>query len=276
ALGDVRFWITINEPTVYLKRGFLVGDWPPGRARSPLAGMRALYRMCRAHVAAYEVLHRSLPDARVGLAHSAPLITACRPERAADRAAARRRDLLWNDLVFRLISRRPWRRSRPRLDFVGLNYYTRSVVHRGRAGRAALFGEECHAHIERGPFSDLGWEVYPRGLLETLERFSALGLPLMVTENGIATRDEALRSAYLSAHLDVLGQAIAHGVDVIGYLHWTLMDNYEWSHGTEPRFGLLEVDFETQVRTPRPAFHEFGRAIRCARAASPTGTDSAA
>lgn len=265
--SQVRIWVTVNEPTVYVKRGFVTGEWPPARRRAWIAGARALRHMCGAHVAAYRVLHRHRSDALVGLAHNAPLIQACRPERAADRWVARMRDLVLNGLVFRLIgARRP--RNRPGgvpLDFVGLNYYTRSVVHWGGWGAGALVGRECSEHVERGPFTAMDWEIYPDGLFAMLDRFSWMGLPILVTENGIATEDESVRSAYLVQHLEALGRAVDRGLNVIGYLYWSLIDNFEWSNGTIPRFGLVAVDYETQARTSRPAFELYERVCRSNR-----------
>jgi len=102
-------------------------------------------------------------------------------------------------------------------------------------------------------FSPLGWECFAPGLRETLKLFRRYGVPLMVTENGIATSDEELRSRYVAEHIEALGQAVREGAPVLGYLYWTLMDNYEWVEGRSARFGLAAVDFATQQRTMRPA-----------------------
>ena len=122
-------------------------------------------------------------------------------------------------------------------------------------GRALVVGTECldRHHANRGPVSDIGWEMYPPGLTSVLERFSRLVVPLMVTENGVATTDEALRTTFLRAHVRSLGEAMRGGEPVIGYLHWSLIDNFEWSLGMTARFGLCAVDGRTQIRTPRPA-----------------------
>jgi beta-glucosidase len=84
-----------------------------------------------------------------------------------------------------------------------------------------------------------------------LRSYKGLGVPLMITENGIATDDDHLRADYLKAHLRAMAEAMQEGVPVAGYLHWSLMDNYEWALGFAPRFGLAEVDFATQARRPR-------------------------
>ncbi len=270
ALSDrVGLWITVNEPTVYVKKGFVTGEWPPFRRRAWIAGARALDNLCRAHRIAYGILHRHRADARVGLAHSAPHIQPCRPDRAGDRRVAATRDWLLNGLVLHLIGARRLgdrvRRGPMPLDFLGINYYTRSVVHREGWGAGALIGRECHDHVARGRFSELGWEVFPDGLPAVLERFSGLGVPLLITENGVATNDESVRSEFLRAHLEAVGRALEGGLDVIGYLYWSLIDNYEWNHGTGPRFGLIAVDYDTQARVPRQAFRELALTCRSNR-----------
>jgi len=268
SIRGVRYWITINEPTVYAKHGFVVGDWPPFRRNAWLGAARALRGMARAHARAYEILRRLGPESRVGFAHSAPWIEPCDRSRVGDRGAAYLRDLLLNRAFLALID--PPRRHPRRLDFLGINYYARTIVRR-RKMLAPPWGEECLSahHLDRGPFSDTGWEVYPPGLLAILEKFSRLGLPLMITENGVATGDENLRSAFLREHLAAVGHALERDIDVIGYLYWSLIDNYEWGLGTTARFGLAAVDFETQRRTARPAAMEYASVCRDNRLALP-------
>jgi beta-glucosidase len=248
----VRYWLTINEPTVYVKHAYVMGDWPPCVTKSWISAARSLRNMARAHSAAYAILHRARTDAMVGFAHSAPYVVPCNPARAADRMAAGLRDFALNRAFFRLIGGTP----EAVLDFIGLNYYARQVVRwRPTLDAAGLFGSECrddHHGVPR-TFSPLGWEYFAPGLCETLKHFQRYGVPLMITENGIATSDDELRSRYVADHIEALGQAVREGVPVLGYLYWTLMDNYEWVEGRGARFGLAAVDFATQRRTIRPA-----------------------
>lgn len=246
--ANVQYWITINEPTVYVKHAYVSCDWPPCGRRSWSAAARAMRRLGAAHVQAYDILHRHRADAMVGIAHSAPYIVPCNPGSAGDRLAAWTRDAALNAIPFRLFGR-PARKA---LDFIGLNYYARQVV---RAQGRSPFGSECLGdhHGESRHFSRLGWEVYPPGLVEVLRRFSQHGVPLIVTENGIATDDETERTRFLTDHVASLRRARDEGIDVRGYFYWTLMDNYEWTAGREARFGLCATDFATQARQPRPA-----------------------
>jgi beta-glucosidase len=100
---------------------------------------------------------------------------------------------------------------------------------------------------------EMGWEVYPPGLGIQLRRFAKYGKPLMVTENGHATLDEAARTRYLRAHLGQVAAAIADGVDVRGYFYWSLIDNFEWAEGWARHFGLIGMEPGTLARRVRPA-----------------------
>jgi beta-glucosidase len=109
-----------------------------------------------------------------------------------------------------------------------------------------------------GPRSDLDWEIHPGGLLRLLRAsWRRYGLPLYVTENGIADATGARRPAFVDAHLHAVAQALREGIPVRGYFHWSLLDNFEWAHGFAPRFGLYRVDYATFERTPAPGAERF-------------------
>lgn len=243
--GEVRYWLTVNEPTVYVQQAYLNAEWPPLRRRAWIAAGRVLGRLARAHRAAYERIRARRPQAQVSFAHSALWMEPCNPDRWLDRFAARLRDCAWNRYFF-------WRVGRRHLDFVGLNYYTRCCVRFAGRGPAKLLGQACRRphHAHAGARSDVGWESYPRGLGLVLRKFARLGLPIFVTENGIATRDDEARCRFIEEHVAALAGAIAEGLPVLGYLHWSLIDNYEWDRGTQARFGLIGVDFADQSRVP--------------------------
>jgi beta-glucosidase len=264
--GEIKYWITINEPTVYVKHGYVTGEWPPCMARSWIKAALALRNLARAHSVAYRILHAAQPGTKVGFAHSAPLIVPCNPRRKLDRMAAWLRDFALNQVFFHLIGAFPksGRLARRSFDFVGLNYYTRTIVRRSFRGLGALVGEECRLnhHRDLGPANSMGWEIYPPGLRLILEKFSRFALPLLITENGVATEDENLRRDFIVQHLTSLAQAVDSGVMVIGYFYWTLMDNFEWALGPNAHFGLAAVDFETQRRIPRPCVEEFSSVCR--------------
>jgi beta-glucosidase len=260
-----RYWLTINEPTVYIKRGYVAGSWPPLRRRAFLLSARVLFNMSRAHRLAYRAIHALQPDAMVGLAHSAPCVEPWRAGSFRDRMVARMRDWVLNALPLRLLGRS---RGVVPLDFLGINYYSRELVRWAPRGLAWLFGEEPRAQADGTPrrFSDLGWEIHPPGLRAILRRFSRLGVPMIITENGIATNDESLRSDFLAAHLAELALAVQEGLDVRGYCYWSLLDNFEWAEGYGARFGLAATDFDTQQRLLRPAAAIYAQFCRERRA----------
>jgi beta-glucosidase len=260
--SDVKYWLTINEPTVYVLEGYINGAWPPCFKSAWWKAAVALRNLARAHVAAYRTLHAGRKDNMVGLAHSAPLIMACDPSRWRDRNSALLRDVVLNRLFFHLIRTvGKGLRMTANLDFLGVNYYTRTFVRSSGLGLKAVLGKACRAahHSDLGPSSSINWEIYPPGLRSILKKFSTHGLPLLITENGVATEDEALRQRFIAEHLKALAQAINEGVNVIGYLYWSLLDNFEWAIGTDARFGLAAVDFNTQERVPRPCTEYFRR-----------------
>jgi len=246
--GDrVRFWLTVNEPTVYVKQGYVTGEWPPFRSGKWREAWAAMRNLARAHRMSYHTIHEANPRGLVSFAHNAPAVEPCRPWSRTDRLAAAARDWVLNRLFFRLTGLQT-------LDFIGINYYTRTVVRSEGGLSTRILGAVCrsHRHSSQGPVSQVGWESYPHGFGEVLHRFGRLGLPVLVTENGFATDDEQLRLEFIKRHLEILAGAVQSGVDLIGYLYWTLMDNFEWNEGPNARFGLAAVDFETQTRTARP------------------------
>jgi beta-glucosidase/6-phospho-beta-glucosidase/beta-galactosidase len=128
-------------------------------------------------------------------------------------------------------------------------------------GLVGEFAKHDHRQ-QRGKLNDLGWEVYPEGLAQFLREFSRYKVPILITENGIPTRNDDDRWVFLFMHLWQVARAIADGVNCVGYLHWSLLDNYEWADGYGARFGLIEVDYETQERRIRPSAWRYAEIIR--------------
>jgi beta-galactosidase len=160
-----------------------------------------------------------------------------------------------------------------------VNYYTRFVV-KGKtsilakmfAGISAIpeivpnYGFACQPDAKSADglqTSDLGWETYPEGLLDALNAMKTYGKPLYVTENGIADEKDALRPSFITEHLKVLERAIAEEkIDVRGYFHWSITDNYEWAKGFGPKFGLYSVDLETKSRKIRKSAEIYREIIK--------------
>ena len=234
---DVSLWLTINEPNVLVAQGYLLGIWPPALRGDLRALAKAVANLRRGHVAAYHVIHHVQPHAQVGLAHHVRIATPASPS-LADRFAARTLDTTFNKPFLDLPQ-----------DFVGVNYYSRDVVRFAKDKPAELFAERTVP--EGSEKNDLGWEIFPEGLGVVLRMVAKKKMPIWITENGIADASDTKRSRFIVDHLREVARAIDEGIDVRGYLHWSLMDNFEWAEGYAPRFGLYAVDYATQTRTLR-------------------------
>jgi beta-glucosidase len=147
------------------------------------------------------------------------------------------------------------------VSWLGINYYTRKLIGPAPGPWPAL--REVEGPL---PKTDMGWEIYPEGLHGFLRRVAATapGLPIVVTENGMATDvspEDSARIAYLESHVAAARRAITEGVPLRGYFVWSLLDNYEWALGYEKRFGLVHVDFPTLARTPKASWHALRAAL---------------
>ena len=263
-LGDLaHWWITLNEPVVHVFKSYVIGQWPPGKRDYP-AAFRVIRHMLRAHVLAYHAIHSRQPIAKVSVAKHVLSLTPCNPKSRRDRLSVWGRNYLFNQLFADALHtgalRVPglfWERlpAGRTLDFIGLNYYTRDFVKNSGLDLPGLVGGVCtlehHQHI--GKRNSLGWEVYPEGLAHFLKAFDRFQLPLLITENGIPTEQDEDRWIFLLLHLWQVARAISDGIPVIGYLYWSLLDNFEWADGFAPRFGLIGVDYATQRREVRPS-----------------------
>lgn len=265
----VDLWVTVNEPVGYLTSGYLEGRFPPGR-RNPLAFVRALRTSVRAHAAAYRAIHDAQPDARVGIAAYLRPVQPANPRSWPDRTLATWLDHALNWMYLdalrtgRLIA--PGLRLRVpdaagTLDFLGVNYYTRTrVAIDPRRLRSGFIRADRPYDAEMSD-ADYG-EVYPDGLLTVLRASRRYGLPLYVTENGLPDADDDLRPRFITEHLARVAQAVEEGCAVRGYYHWSLVDNFEWADGWSLRFGLCALDPQTQARTPRPSAALYGEISR--------------
>jgi beta-glucosidase len=260
----VRLFIPFNEPLVLLLGGFLDGQIPPGLA-DPGAAARALDHLLAAHAEAAAVLREEAPSAAVGVAHNMMDFAPDRPGHPLDALLARHARRLYNTAFLEAFATGRWNLWIPpltrfkgrrdelpgSLDFVGVNYYSRLHV-RFPAATRVLTGFSYRDRKGRG-LTDNGWEIAPESFGALLGDAGRLGLPILVTENGLADAADALRPEFLRSHLAALAAAEAAGVPIGGYLHWSLVDNFEWLDGYGPKFGLYAVDPDTLERRARPS-----------------------
>ncbi len=273
-LGDrVSRWVTHNEPWVAAWLGYGWGLHAPGRTSADDA-VAAAHHLVLSHGWAAEVLRR--PGAEVGitlnLTHTYPAT-----DSADDVAAARAVDGNWNrwflDPLFRGAYPDDMGYAPPvldgdlatiaaPLDFLGVNYYARVVTRAGDNGG----GLPIFVHVPESQYTDMGWEIYPDGFYETLARVTRDYAPraIYITENGAAFGDvrghdgsvlDPEREAYIAGHLAAVARAIDDGTPVRGYYVWSLLDNFEWSHGYSKRFGIVFVDYPTLERVPKGSAH---------------------
>ena len=257
----VETWVTINEPTVFSTMGYTLGMFPPGR-RSLRATLRVMRNLLLAHADVYLALKKIRPEVRIGIAKNVTLFDPKNRWSPIDWPLARLLEWFWNGawrsgvengrMFFGDVSA-----AKGTLDFVGLNYYTHVLV--GPASVSLLkmkFPKRAHEVA-----TEFGYPMYAEGLRRALDFLAPLGVPIEITENGVADANDTLRTEHLKRHLWVLSQAIQDGHDVRSYHHWSLMDNFEWAEGYSMRFGLHHVDFETQERTLRPSGAVYKRII---------------
>ncbi len=220
---DVTYWITLNEPNVYLSHGYLKGNWPPGE-RSPLSYMIAHRRLIYAHRRAFKGIKKINPASEIGIALNMIYFS---------HFPVTLKNYFWNKRFMRGVSHMQ--------DFVGINYYFSDRTTEVR--------------------SDLGWPVDPEGFEEVLVALARYKKPIYILENGIADEKDTFRAKFIRDHVDALKRARARGADIQGYFYWSLLDNFEWDKGFAPRFGLADINYTTLQRTIRPSAYEYQKII---------------
>ncbi len=270
ALPNVRLWVTLNEPIVFLLGGYLGGLIPPGKS-SFAATATALENLMRAHTEASSALTGRPSGALVGIAHNMLDFAPDRPGSFLDRRLVAAGEALYNLALVETVATGRMRWSFPgegqasfsipelpaATGFFGLNYYSR--VHLRFGGVVGQAGKFFYRDGSARGLTDTGWEIHPEGFDRVLSQAAEAGLPILVTENGIATENDAVRRSFLHEHALVLSHRRAAGIPVEGYFYWSLLDNFEWLEGFRPRFGLFEVDYATLARKRRPSADLFAQ-----------------
>ena len=255
----VDLWCTINEPNVQMYLGYVEGIWPPGHT-SRVEAAAAFAGLLRAHALAASALRAHDRGARVGVAMNLISFEPASRFRLTDwvaaRVAAEAFDWSFYDSLgagrIRFLAPgfptldEPLPALTGSVDWLGVNYYRRERI-RLAPSAPGLVGFEPAT----GPKSDVGWGIHPEGLLRLLRlAWRRYRLPIYVTENGIADAAGSMRSEFIRGHAFAMSRAIAEGIPVRGYFHWSLTDNFEWTEGFAPRFGLFRVDYKTLERRP--------------------------
>lgn len=248
----VDYVLTLNEPNVYTSMSYLFGEWPPQQA-GPLMSWRVYGNLARAHREAYIILKSRRNSLQIGIAAQLANIQAKRPHNIFDSLATKALRYAWN-----------WRflnQTRRYQDFIGINYYYtdyyKGMAFSRRPKTQDQGNEITLPAIRRAnpsvPLNDLGFYMEPEGLYPILVRaWARYKKPIIITENGVADRNDQYRQWWIEQTVIAIQRAMSEGVEVKGYMHWSLLDNFEWKFGWWPKFGLIEVDRENGMqRKPR-------------------------
>ena len=276
-------WVTINEPLLVSFSGYVAGTYPPGVVGDTLRAFNVTRIQARAHALAYDAIHTAdnvsasgadagEAPARVSVAvHSSTFHPFNRLD-PADVSAAAHVDYVWNRWFLNAIVKGDWDDDfdekydgpndqqgmaslKGRADYIGVNYYSDTLVSATQEPKipvinAALITE----HLNSGrPTTDFAWDIYPEGLRTVLLEANDYGLPILITENGLADASDKNRPRFIAEHVYQAGWAMQQGVKLLGYFHWSLVDNFEWDSGYCPKFGFYSVDPKTAARTARPS-----------------------
>lgn len=255
-------YITINEPNVYATNSYFFGTWPPGEKNLGNT-VAAMENLAYCHIQAYKMIHAKrqamgYTDTMVGAANHVRVFAPKNPKNPWHCFCAKLTKWLFQDALTQAMTLgkfpvplRNWAKLPlgEYTDFVGVNYYSRSTV--------SGIGDGVR---ENSPRNDLGWEIYPQGLIEcSRDLLKVLERPIWVTENGTCDNDDRFRSRYLYEHLKALSQS---GLPFERYYHWCFCDNFEWIEGNSAKFGLVRVDPETRSRTVKTSGHFYTEMIQ--------------
>ena len=236
--GEEIRYVTINEPNVYAGFGWMYREWPPYK-RNYFDYRKVQSNLIEAHKHTYNTIKSIDDSAEVSSAVNyidfEPKKGIYKPMNAFIAKIARR-----------LINEWFHKATIDEHDFIGLNHYMHSVINMGQFKNSP--------DQER---SDMGWYLNPANLKHVVKEASAFNKPIVITEHGFADATDRVRGDYLKHYLKELASAIHEGADVRGYLHWSLLDNFEWANGYWPKFGLVSVDRSTMERTVRKSAYVY-------------------
>jgi len=253
-----NLWVTINEPNVYAYSAYVEGVFPPGKKDMNIA-FKVMVNLLRGHALAYKAIHEIQREARVGMAHNYYSMVPKNAYSPLDRWVAKTQSSVFNDLFPRAatdgVAKFLWKKikvpeAENTQDFICVNYYTRDQVSFSLRMAGKLFGKRSFP--EDADLSETGMIANaPEGFGEALRWANKFGKDIVITENGVEDSTDELRPRYLAQHIAQIWRAVNFGIPVKGYFHWSLVDNFEWERGWKQRFGLWELDIESQKRKKR-------------------------
>ncbi|MBL7877197.1 MAG: glycoside hydrolase family 1 protein [Cyclobacteriaceae bacterium] len=233
----VCLWNTFNEPNLYISLSTVAGIFPPQKS-NPVYAWQVLTNLSSAHKQVYEMLKTLSPNKPVATSHNASILEA---DNLMGKLPAKIADWWYMEFI------PGWFNS---CDIFGLSYYSRI----GYDPFPVTFLKTPEKITRQGKRHDDMWEYYPEGLGLCLERYwKRFGKPIIITENGMSTRDDKKRIQSITDYMQIINQCIGKGVDIRGYYHWSTWDNFEWTLGPSQCFGLYSCDPTTMERVKRPS-----------------------
>lgn len=243
--ADVKYLTTLNEVNTYVGMTHVAAEFPPQK-KSFFTAMLVYRNLASAHKTAYRIMKRRHPHLSLGIVHQINKIVPKDASKFLDRCNAW---LYWYQSSGWFMAR-----INASLDFIGLNYYFVDY----RSGRDTIVSSN-----PKEPLNDLGWYMEPAGikdaLLDAAQRYSK---PILITENGVADMHDSFRMWWIAETIHAIADARRAGAEVIGYLHWSLLDNFEWQYGWFPKFGLVSVDRATMKRTVKASAKTYAKWLK--------------
>jgi beta-glucosidase len=289
----IPLWCTLNEPMVLVGGGYLGTFMPPAKF-DPIGASKACAGLLKSHALAYDAIHAEVRERagpwkdhpiQVGIAHNLIDFMPERKWHPFERLFSHYLISFYNRAWLDAVTGKkpkfhvpffipkapmvPEALGRKTVDFLGINYYTKGYIQfmprdaaHPRPAQSPIGLSFAKRHEEA---SDVDWAVHPDGFRKMIRLVAEYGLPIYITENGIADREDRLRAKYLKLHLQALAECIEEEADVRGYYHWSLIDNFEWIKGFGPRFGLIHIDYDTFARRPRESARLFKQIVEAHR-----------
>lgn len=243
---DINILITLNEPIVPLNSGYLIGKFPPGKKSLNLY-RKSRKSLIQAHIECYKLIKNKNKNIPTGITSLYNFFESFDDSRFNFWLTEKIKKW-YNYYILDNIN--------DYQDFIGIDYYFHSRI-------KINFKKPFYSKNENKKNSDLDWEIFPRGIYEVVkDAFSRYKKPIYIFENGLADSEDKYRTKFIKDHLKWLNKAMQEGVDVRGYFHWSLIDNFEWTYGFKPRFGLCKMNYKTMEREPRKSYYEYQRIIR--------------
>ena len=236
----IDFWVTLNEPMVCIGKGYVNGNFPPFR-KNIFKAKKVFNNLVKAHQKSYKIIHAKYPEAKVSVAQLINYFEPARKWCFLEIFFAKIFHYIWNHYFLEKIKNE--------IDYIGVDYYFYNRI---------IFYPPFIKNVSK-KVSDNGWEIHPQGIYYVLKYLAQFQKPIYILENGVADPEDKFRKDFIKDHLFWVHKAIQEGINVKGYFHWTLLDNFEWDKGFKSKFGLVEVQRKTMERKPRPSAYYYAQ-----------------